>query len=134
VVFTASAAAGAKAATRIEESLGKKLGVSARVTVLTAAELSEVVAGNPLAQIDIDPSRLLVAFLNDRSDRAKLEPLLAQEWAPDVLALGPHAAYLACWGGILESNLLKAVGRVLATGVTTRNWATVLKLQALLQA
>ena len=90
-----------------------------------------IVAENPLLEIADDPSRFLVAFLNDPADRARLEPLLNQDWAPDVLALGGRAAYVWCSGGILESRLLKAVGRVLASGVTTRNWATVLKLHAL---
>jgi uncharacterized protein (DUF1697 family) len=35
---------------------------------------------------------------------------------------------------VLESKLLAAVHRLLGEGVTTRNWATVLKLHALLKA
>lgn len=134
VVFTAPAAAAGRVAARIEEAMATTLGVTARVTVFTAAELEQVVAGNPLLDIAGDPSRFLVAFLNDPADRAKLDPLLTHDWAPDVLAVGHRAAYLWCAGGILESRLAQAVGRVLASAVTTRNWATVLKLNALAQA
>lgn len=131
VVFSASAVAGVKAAARIEDSLTAKLGVTARVTILTAAELAGVVAENPLLAMANDPSRLLVAVLSDPTDRAKLEPLLDQDWAPDALALGRRAAYVWCAGGILESRLAQAVGRALGSAVTSRNWATILKLHAL---
>ena len=55
-----------------------------------------------------DPSRLLVAVLSDPTDRAKLEPLLEQDWAPDALAIGSRVAYVWCSGGILESRLAQA--------------------------
>jgi len=133
VVFTASAATAGNAAARIEASLAKKLGVSARVTTLTAAELAGIVGENPMLEIAHDPARLLVAVLNDPTDRAKLEPLLEQDWAPDALALGRRVAYVWCAGGILESRLAQAVGRALGSAATTRNWATILKLHALVQ-
>ncbi|MGZ3381563.1 MAG: DUF1697 domain-containing protein [Isosphaeraceae bacterium] len=132
VVFSASAAAAGNAASRIEESLATKLGVSARVTLLTAAELAGIVVENPMLGIADDPSRLLVAVLSDSTDRAKLEPLLEQDWAPDALAIGRRVAYVWCSGGILESRPAQAVGRALGNAATTRNWATILKLHALM--
>lgn len=131
VVFSATAATGVNAAARIEESLATKLGVAARVTLLTAAELAGIVAENPLLAVANDPPRLLVAVLSDPADRARLEPLLQQDWAPDNLAIGRRAAYVWCAGGILESRLAQAVGRALGSAGTTRNWATILKLHAL---
>ena len=131
VVFTASAAAKGDAASRIEKSLATRLGVSARVIVLTAAELAAIVEGNPLLEIASDPSRLLVAVLNNKADRKRLEPLLKQDWAPDVLAIGERVAYVWCSEGILASRLLESIGRVLRDAATTRNWATILKLYAL---
>src|SRR5208282_2604106 len=74
VVFSAPRA-GAGAAARIEKALAAKLGVSARVTVITAAELAAAISNNPLLKIAHDPSRLLVAVLRDAADRPKLEPL-----------------------------------------------------------
>ncbi len=132
VVFSAPAAAANKAGPLIEESLAAKLGVSARVTILTASELAGIAAENPMLEIADDPSRLLVAVWNDPTDRARLEPLLEQDWNCDALAIGTRVAYVWCAGGILESRLLQAVGRALGNSVTTRNWATILKLQALL--
>jgi uncharacterized protein (DUF1697 family) len=131
VVFTAPQPNPPEAAERIERALAARLGVSSRITVLTAAELAAVVAGNPLLDSASDPSRLLVSVLNNPADRAKLEPLAAQDWAPEILALGTRVAYVWCPEGILASRLPEAVGRALGDAVTTRNWATVLKLHAL---
>jgi uncharacterized protein (DUF1697 family) len=130
VVFTAPAARGGHAA-RIEKAMAAKLGVSSRVIVLAAAELAAAVAENLLREVASDPSRLFITFLGDPADRARLLPLAKQDWAPDVLAVGTRAAYLWCPGGMLESRLADAVGRLLGEAATTRNWATVTKLHAL---
>lgn len=131
VVFTAPGVAPGAAAARIEEALVARLGVSSRVTVLTAAELAAAVTENPLLEVANDPSRLLVAFLAKPSDRSRLKPLVEQDWSPEVLSVGTRVAYIWCPEGILASRLPEAVGRALGDGVTTRNWATVTKLQAL---
>jgi uncharacterized protein (DUF1697 family) len=131
VVFTAPAGAGREAAARIEEGLAARLGVPARVAVLGAATLGEIVRDNPLLGVAEAPSRLLVAVLMDPADRVRLEPLAGQDWAPEVLALGVHAAYLWCPQGSAASRLWEAVGRVLGDAVTTRNWVTMTRLHAL---
>lgn len=131
VVFTAKGGRPAEAAAGIEKEMAKRLGVSARVVGLSAAELAAVVAENPLTEIATDPSRLMVAFLFESADRKRLEPLVRQDWAPESLAVGSRAAYVWTPEGILASRLFEAVGRALKDGVTTRNWATVEKLHAL---
>src|SRR5437867_6352131 len=131
VVFTAPASARKSSAGRIEKAITERLGISARVTALTAAELDAVVAENPLAKVATDPSRLFVTVLTDPADRGRLEPLVRQRWNPDVFAVGTRVAYLWCPEGMLESRLVKAVNRALGAGATTRNWATVRKLHAL---
>lgn len=131
VAFTARAKPEV-AATRIERAVAERTGVSARVTVLTAAELVSAVAENPLLHVADDPTRLLVAVFNAPADRSRVEPLLKRDWAPERLAIGPRVAYLWCPDGILASKLGTAVGRALGDAVTSRNWATVLKLHALL--
>lgn len=118
-------------ARRIEEAVSTRLGVSARVSVLTARELAEIVAENPLLDVATDPSRLLVSVLADPADRKKLEPLLDQDWGEERLGLGARVAYLWCPAGVLGSRLEEAVGRLVKDGVTARNWSTVLKLRAL---
>jgi uncharacterized protein (DUF1697 family) len=121
----------AQAAARIHEALSGRLGVSARVTVISAAELAAVVAANPLLGIAHNPSRLLVAVLADPADLPRLDPLLRQEWSPEALAVGPRVAYLWCPNGVIASRLAKAVDGVLGDAVTSRNWTTITKLTVL---
>jgi uncharacterized protein (DUF1697 family) len=133
VVFTGPPGAAAKAAASIEAGLTDRIGVPARVTVLSAGEIAAIVAGNPLLAIADDPARLLVAVLNDPAHLPRLTALLKEDWAPDALALGDRVAYTWCAQGILESRLGAAVGRALRDAVTSRNWATILKLHAMTQ-
>jgi len=131
VVFTVPASARSDPAPRIEQAMTARLGISARVTVLTAAELAAVIAENPLGDLATDPSRLLVTVLTNPADRKRLHPLARQDWAPDVLAVGARVAYLWCPRGMLESRLAEAVSRLLGAAATTRNWTTMTKLNAL---
>jgi uncharacterized protein (DUF1697 family) len=48
--------------------------------------------------------------------------------------VGKHAAYLWCANGILESKVVEALLKGLAGTGTTRNWATVSKIHALMSA
>lgn len=131
LVFTAPGITPAVVGARIEEALVKQLGVPSRITVLTSAELSAIIEGNPLVDMATDPSRLLVAVLAKPGDRKILDPLLKEDWSPEALATGSRVAYLWCPDGVLASRLPEAVGKVLRDGVTTRNWSTITKLQAL---
>jgi uncharacterized protein (DUF1697 family) len=131
VVFTVPASAAKGPAARIEKAMAARLGISARVAVLTAAELAAVVADNPLGKMADDPARLFVTVLLDPADRKHLLPLARQDWKPDVLAVGARAAYLWCPRGMMDSRLAAEVIRLLGDGGTTRNWATVTKLHAL---
>jgi uncharacterized protein (DUF1697 family) len=134
VVFSAPAVDASAAGERIERAMIKHLGVSARVTVLTAAEIGEAIAGNPLTSIAHDPARLLVTILRTPADRAALVPLTRQDWSPDVLALGRRVAYLWCVGGVLASRLVIAVSKTSGDAATSRNWSTIIKLHTLTQA
>jgi uncharacterized protein (DUF1697 family) len=131
VVFTRPGSVRGDAAGRIETALTDRLGVSARVTVLTADELATVVRENPLLKVADNPSRLLVAVPRDPADRKKVVPLTKQDWAPEALAVGKRVVYLWCPDGVLDSPVATAVNRTLGDGVTARNWATIQKLHAL---
>ncbi|MET0398525.1 MAG: DUF1697 domain-containing protein [Longimicrobiaceae bacterium] len=133
VVYAAPGVAPDEAAARIEAAIRARLGITSRVTVLTSAEVAAAVAGNPLGDVADNPSRLFVAVLRDPADRAKLEPLAERDWGREVLALGGRFAYLWCPDGSTGSQLPEAVGRALGDAVTTRNWATLTKLHALVE-
>jgi uncharacterized protein (DUF1697 family) len=131
VVFNAGREKAARAEERIEKAIEKRFGFTSRVTVITAGELADIVKENSLGEAADNHSRLLVAFLKTSAERTKLLPLAERDWKPGLLALGTRAAYLWCPDGLLDSPLAAEMGRLLGDAVTTRNWATVLKLAAL---
>lgn len=127
VVFAGPSPLPADAAAVLEEALVRRTGVRSAVVLLSAAELDTAVTANPLTERATDPSRLLLAVYDGRPPG--LADLLAQDWAPEALALGERAAYLWCPAGVLQSPLASALGK-LGGSVTTRNWATIRKLHA----
>ena len=133
VVFTAPPRSG-DPGRRIEKEIEKRLGVSSRVTVLTAAELDLAVRGNTLLKVATHHSRLLVGALATRDDRSRLEPLTRKRWGPERLALGERVCYLWCPDGVSKSRLMVEIDRALGNAITSRNWATIQKLHGLVQA
>ncbi len=133
-VFDGPAEAPARHAQRIRAAVAQALGVDALVVVKSGKDIAAVVAGNTLAGVATDASRLLVAFSNDAKALAALSALASKPWGADTMHLGSHAAYLWCANGILESKLAETLLRELAATGTTRNWATVEKIAALMVA
>jgi uncharacterized protein (DUF1697 family) len=131
VVFKTSRRSQRALASALEKAIVARCGFSVPVVVLGDTELDTIVAGNPLPQADKEPSKFLVAFVNDAAVLTAAKPLLAESWKPDALALGSKAAYIWCAKGILESRAAKEFARVTKDAATARNWATVLKLQQL---
>jgi len=95
---------------------------------VTAANLAVIVRENPLLRVAKDPSKHLVAFVGHSRVLVPLRPLLDESWKPGALAIGPRAAYLWCADGVLDSKLAQKFAQLAGETVTTRNWATVLKL------
>jgi uncharacterized protein (DUF1697 family) len=129
-VFTTRAASAARIAARIRREVAQQLGVDALVIVKSAAQLSAIIQGNALSDAT-DHSRLLVAMTQDAAAVAALKPLARLAWGRERLHVGEHAAYLWCANGILESRVAEALLGGLPAG-TTRNWATVNKIHALM--
>lgn len=130
-VFDASGGSAASHATQLKAAILDRTGVDCEVVVKTAADLAAVVAEHPLRRHADDDARLLVMFVQDASSLALLKPLEDADWAPEAFAVTAHAAWLWCAGGVIESRVSKAAGKLLKDKGTARNWATVKKLQAL---
>ncbi len=131
VVFEVGRPSVTRLAAAIEAAIQSTHRFSTAVAVISAADLDSIVRQNPLLKMATDPARHLVAFVKGPAVLASARPLMATPWKPSALALGDQAAYLWCADGILDSPLLQAFTRATREGATTRNWATVLKLQAL---
>jgi uncharacterized protein (DUF1697 family) len=110
----------------------KKTGVDAMVLVKSAKDIAGVIAGNELGPEADDHSRLLVALCNDAKSLAAVKELASAKWGDEKLHVGRHAAYLWCANGILESKVAVALLKRLEGSGTTRNWATLNKIHALM--
>ena len=130
-VFHATKGTSAQYATDIASAIARQMQLKVPVVVKSAQELDAIATDNPWASSAPDPSRLLVAFAQDALTLAGLNSISPLVVAPEEFAVGPHAAYLHCASGILESKAGKALLGKAGQAVTTRNWASVLKLQAL---
>lgn len=130
-VFDVSRPNTSKLAAAIAQAIENSAGLTIGVVVLTQAELSKIVASNPLVSLATDPAKHLVGFVSASKKLARLVPLNETDWHSEVIEVGTKAAYLWCPNGVLESKLTKAIAKTMGVEITTRNWTTVLRLKAL---
>jgi len=116
---------------RIAAALTARFGFEVPVLVKSAAEFRQVVAGNGLEVAAPDHASLLVALAQHAESLAPLAALAPLVSPPERLRIGTDAAYLHCAAGILQSRAAAALLGPRGRAITTRNWATVLKLHAL---
>lgn len=131
-IFSSTKSSTSQLANGIANMVEARFGVVTPVIVKSAAELDAIVKNNPFPPPEAAHSRFLVAFAIGQSglhELACLSPLVQPDERFSVTA---HAAYLHCPGGLLQSKVGKAIVGRAGRSVTTRNWATVLKLAALL--
>ncbi len=130
-VFRAPRGTPSSHAAAIAVALAEELKAEVPVIVKSAEELAAIVTECPI-QADVpDHSRFLVAFVQETrvlSSLTSIEPLVEP---PERFAIGSQAAYLLCAAGLLESKAAQALLGKVGKAATTRNWATVLKLQGL---
>lgn len=131
-VFDAANGTATEHAQRIQAAVADALGVNALVIVKSAAEIASIVAGNTLGELATDPSRLLVAFTQNAKTLLQLKALAHADWDAEAVHLGKQAAYIWCANGILDSKVAVPLLKELAQTGTTRNWATLEKIQALM--
>jgi len=117
----------------ITASLVERFGFAVPVVVKTASQFGSAIAECPFAAAAEEHSRLLVVFTQERKALVGLSDLATLIQPPEQFAIGKHAAHLYCAGGILDSKLAKALLAKSGDTATSRNWATVLKINNLLR-
>lgn len=134
VVFTSGAPqlddAGLAAA--IEEKITDESGLRIAVLVRAANELSAALAANPFP--DGDPSRVLIAFMDEPPDTATVESWNAVESGDDEARAIGRVIYVHFPDGMGRSKLGARVVGGKGPQITTRNIRTVRKLLEMVQA
>jgi len=130
-VFRAPGGTSARHAAGIAAAISTQLKVDVPVIVKSAGELAVIVSQSPIAAETEEHSRFLVAFVQDAKALSVLGTIESLVVPPERFVVGKNAAYLLCPRGILQSRAWEALVGKAGTSVTTRNWATILKLHAL---
>lgn len=131
-IFESKARSTTALSSRIQAAIAESLHVEVPVIVKSSEEMAAIQAENTLTKVAADPSRLLAAFTARAEDLRALAALAPLAPLPERFLLGEHAAYLWCPNGILQSRAAEALLGKVGRAATTRNWATVAKISALL--
>jgi uncharacterized protein (DUF1697 family) len=129
-VFRVARGTPGRLATDIAAALLRTLKIEVPVIVKSARELSAIVDACPIDTPEAEHSRLLVAFVQQPKMLESLRSVAPLARPPERFCVGDQAAYLHCANGILESEAAGALLGKSGGPVTTRNWATVMKLKA----
>ena len=130
-VFGAATGTPSSHAAKIAAAILSRLKIEVPVIVKSAGELAAIVTENKIQPEAADHSRFLVAFVQNPKPLADLATIQSLVKPPERFVVGRHAAYLFCANGILESKAGEALLGKAGRSATSRNWATVLKLNAL---
>jgi uncharacterized protein (DUF1697 family) len=117
-------------ARRIQSGIEKKFACRTDIILRTTAELHSVVARNPFAKrSNIEPSKLLVAFLASDPGDAARKTLEEQKFAPEELHASGCELYIYFPNGVGKSKLpWPRIYKILNTPGTGRNWNSVTKM------
>jgi uncharacterized protein (DUF1697 family) len=131
VVFTASEVPEA-AANRIEARIRADLGLDVSVLGRTRDDFAAIVAGNPLREYALNPSRHLVVFLSAAADPAVIRGIDAARYEPERFSAHGREIHMWLPEGVQSARLTQAFWeKRLGAVATARNWNTVERLLAL---
>jgi len=135
VVFRGPAKASATLEAQLEAALEKRLGMHVEFHVRTADEWKAIVKANPFtAEARKDPGHLLVSCFKAPLDNANVKALQAAITGPEILKADGRHLYMVFPDGVGNSKATPLIDRKLAAKGTARNWNTVQKLLALVEA
>ena len=113
----------------IRTRIAERLDLSVEVMVRSQSDLEAALAGVPFP--DVDPRRLLIAFLSETPTRDAAHALESIEAAPETAVVVDRVVYLHLPNGVGRSILAAQLERRLKVRATARNLATVRTLLSL---
>ena len=135
VVFRAGATLAADIPSLISESTLRRFDYRIPVIIRTREELEDIVRANPFAETGTEANKLLVFFLADLPDRARVEALDPDRSPGDEFAVVGREVFVHYPNGVARSKLTNSYfDSGLSTICTGRNWRTVTKLLELATA
>jgi uncharacterized protein (DUF1697 family) len=135
VVFRGPARSPAKLEAQLEAALEKRLKMNVDFHVRTADEWRSVIAANPFrADAKADPGHLLVTCFKTPLDPANVDAAQAAIIGRERLHADGRHLYMVFPDGLGNSKATAVLDRKLGARGTARNWNTVQKLLALVEA
>lgn len=135
VVFRGPTKTPARLEAQLEAALEKRLGMKVDFHVRTADEWKAIVKANPFtAEARKDPGHLLLSCFKAPLDTANVKALQAAITGPEILKADGRHLYMVFPDGVGNSKAAVLMDRKLAAKGTARNWNTVRKLLALVEA
>jgi uncharacterized protein (DUF1697 family) len=135
VVFRGPARAPAKLEAQLEAAFETRLGMKVDFHVRTADEWKAIVKANRFtAEALKDPGHLLVTCFKEPLDPANVKAMQAAITGREKLHADGRQLYMIFPDGVGNSKAALAADRKLAARGTSRNWNTVQKLLALVEA
>ncbi len=130
VIFKTSESKLDVVAKRIQSAIEKKFACRTEIILRTTAELRSVVAKNPFSKRpNIEPSKLLIAFLASDPGDAARKILQEQKFSPEELHVAGRELYIYFPDGMGKSKLpWPRIYKILNTPGTGRNWTSVTKM------
>jgi uncharacterized protein (DUF1697 family) len=117
----------------LEEEAARRLQLQTDFLVRTAEEWKRIIASNPFHdEAKRDATHLVVTFLKSAPSAKNVKALQAAITGPEVVAADGRQAYIVYPAGIGRSRLTNTlIEKKLGIRGTSRNWNTILKLDAL---
>jgi uncharacterized protein (DUF1697 family) len=136
LVFECKSEPTAKLETKLEKAAKAELGLDTPFFVRSAKEWQACVEANPFPQAaEDDPGHLVLMPLKEKPDAKHMKTLAEAIQGRERVELVNRELYLVYPDGIGTSKLTSAlIERKIATSGTARNWNTVRKLLALVEA
>ena len=135
VIFDASPSLAAGLPDRITALITERFGYRTPVVLRTTAQLRDIFANNPFLAAAVAEDTLHVMFLATPPDPTRVAALDPDRSPPDAFAVRNQEVYLHLPNGAARSKLTNAYfDAKLATTSTARNWRTVTKLLAQMDA
>lgn len=122
------------AATRVAEAVGKKLDFAKKVILRDRREWAALVNGNPFPEAAERPTTLHAFVLEEEPDEASVAALQEKATGTERFVVKDKTLYLHAPDGLGRSKFVPKIETTLKTGMTARNWRTVIALREMAEA